>query len=88
VPIYDYTCSACGENTEVVHGINDPGPRYCPACGAEGTMKKAFAPPAILFKGSGWARKERSATATPGTKKKTEAGAGTSDGSGTPAHDD
>lgn len=62
MPIYDYRCSACGHLTEVVHGINDHGPKFCPECGAEGTMSKGFTTPAIHFKGSGWAKKDRSAT--------------------------
>jgi putative FmdB family regulatory protein len=62
VPIYDYVCSNCGHLTEVVHGINDHGPKFCPECGAEGTMTKAFAPPTIHFKGSGWAKKDRSSS--------------------------
>jgi putative FmdB family regulatory protein len=60
VPIYDYLCSNCRELTEVIHGINDAGPRFCPACGADGTMRKALVSPAIHFKGSGWAKKDRS----------------------------
>jgi putative FmdB family regulatory protein len=64
VPIYDYVCSTCGHLTEVVHGINDHGPKFCPECGAEGTMTKAFAPPTIHFKGSGWAKKDRSASSS------------------------
>jgi putative FmdB family regulatory protein len=44
VPIYDYLCSNCGKLTEVVHGINEGRPKFCPECGAEGTMTKAFAP--------------------------------------------
>lgn len=66
MPIYDYICSACGQRTEVVHGIHGHGPLSCPQCGAEGSMKKAFVPPAIHFKGSGWAKKDRSATSSPG----------------------
>jgi hypothetical protein len=31
-------------------------------------VKKAFAPPAIHFKGSGWAKKERRAATAPGAK--------------------
>ena len=73
MPIYDYTCSACGRLTEVIHGINDHGPRFCPECGAEGTMRKGFAPPAIHFKGSGWAKKDRSSSAKP-AKAKDDAG--------------
>jgi putative FmdB family regulatory protein len=66
MPIYDYVCGACGVTTEVVHGIHDEGPRFCPVCGAKGRMKKAFAPPTIVFKGSGWAKKDRASTATSG----------------------
>ena len=73
MPIYDYTCSACGHLTEVVHGINDHGPRFCPECGAEGTMTKAFTTPAIHFKGSGWAKKDRSTSSRPSTTKKDDA---------------
>jgi putative FmdB family regulatory protein len=62
MPIYDYLCSNCGQTTEVIHGIDAPGPRFCPACGAEGTLRKAFATPAVHFKGSGWAKKDRSSS--------------------------
>lgn len=66
MPIYDYTCSACRHLVEVIHGMSEPGPRFCPNCGAEGTMRKGFATPAIHYKGSGWAKKDRSATASSG----------------------
>jgi putative FmdB family regulatory protein len=63
VPVYEYHCSACGHRADIIHGFNDSGPNFCPACGAEGTMRKAFAPPTIVFKGSGWAKKERHSAA-------------------------
>ena len=69
MPIYDYLCSSCGHRTEVIHGINEAGPRFCPNCGAEGTLRKGFTTQAILFKGSGWAKKDRTATRSPATKK-------------------
>ncbi len=75
MPIYDYLCSNCRELTEVIHGINDAGPRFCPACGADGTMRKALVSPAIHFKGSGWAKKDRS------TASSTKARSGTSSSS-------
>jgi putative FmdB family regulatory protein len=77
VPIYDYLCSNCGERTEVIHGISEPGPRFCPACGADGTLRKAFALPAVHFKGSGWAKKDRSSA---GTKSRSKADAGSDSG--------
>ena len=57
MPIYDYVC-ANGHTTEVIHGVNDPGPANCPVCGAP--LRKAMTAPTIVFKGSGWAKKERS----------------------------
>ena len=60
MPTYDYICSSCGRTTEIVHSINGGAPSACPACGAVGTLRKAFNPPTIHFKGSGWAKKDRS----------------------------
>ena len=78
MPIYDYLCSNCRKLTEVIHGINDAGPRFCPACGAEGTMRKALTTPTVHFKGSGWAKKDRSSTSSARTK----AGSSSSSGEG------
>jgi len=68
VPIYDYLCSICRHLTEVIHGIHDDGPRFCPACGAEGTMRKTLSTPTVHFKGSGWAKKDRSSSSGTRTK--------------------
>ena len=77
MPIYDYLCSNCGHLTEVVHGINDPGPKFCPECGAEGTMTKAFAPPTIHFKGTGWAKNDNAKSGSSG-----DSGSSSSDSGG------
>jgi putative FmdB family regulatory protein len=69
MPIYEYGCSACGHTTDILHGYDDAGPQFCPSCGADGTMRKGFAPPAIVFKGSGWAKKDRNS----GTRTKAAA---------------
>ena len=65
MPIYDYVCGACGHLLEVIHGIYAEGPRFCPSCGAEGRMKKAVAAPAVVYKGAGWAKKDRRVKPTP-----------------------
>jgi putative FmdB family regulatory protein len=83
VPIYDYTCAACGHLAEVIHGMREGGPRFCPDCGAEGTMRKGFAAPAVHFKGSGWAKKDRSATASPGRSRTSKPADDAGSGSGT-----
>src|SRR5215204_4892495 len=62
MPIYEYACTSCDHRTDILHGLNDPGPLFCPSCGKEGTMRKLFAPPTIHFKGSGWAKKDRGAS--------------------------
>ena len=75
MPTYDYLCRSCGHRVEVVHGIHSHGPASCPVCGAP--MRKAISAPTIHFKGSGWAKKDR--TPTPSTKAAAKAGAGGDD---------
>lgn len=62
MPTYDYRCTVCGHEIEVVHGVHGHGPDGCPKCG--GAMRKAFVVPAIHFKGSGWAKKDRGASSS------------------------
>ena len=88
MPIYEYICSACDHRADILHGLHDPGPTFCPSCGSEGTMRKAIATPTIIYKGSGWAKKDRRATSSPrtgaadhrsgGSDKKSESSAGES----------
>lgn len=65
MPLYDYICEN-GHIVEVMHGVNASGPATCERCGAE--MRKLLSTPAIVFKGSGWAKKDRSTK--PATKEK------------------
>ena len=83
MPIYDYACTNCGHVTEVIHGINDPGPTVCPNCGRTGTMRKALSAPAVVFKGSGWAKVDRrGSSSSSGTKASKAAKAAEGAGSG------
>ena len=84
MPVYDYVCGACGHLLEVIHGIHAEGPRFCPSCGAEGRMTKALSAPAVVFKGSGWAKKDRRATAS-STKSRTDASSTASKAGGSDA---
>jgi putative FmdB family regulatory protein len=81
MPRYDYACAACGRRFEVVHGISEDGPTGCPLCG-EGPVRKAFAPPAIHFKGTGWAKKERRASSA---ARSSTSGDGAGESTATPA---
>ena len=76
MPLYDYRCTACGREVEVMHGMNDGGPEACEACG--GAMSKVLSSPAIHFKGSGWAKKD--AAASTATKAKPKAASSSSGG--------
>ena len=60
MPLYDYVCAACGRRFEVIHGVHGDPPTACPLCG-EGPVRKAISAPAVHYKGSGWAKKERRA---------------------------
>jgi putative FmdB family regulatory protein len=67
MPIYEYVCTACARRVEVIHGIAASGPSTCETCG--GALRKAISPPAIHFKGSGWAKVDaRSAASKTSTK--------------------
>jgi len=77
VPIYDYVCSVCGHRFEIFHGLNESGPHSCPLCG--GRVSRAFAPPAIHFKGSGWAKVDRRYGGSP-KRKPAERGGEPGDG--------
>jgi putative FmdB family regulatory protein len=81
MPLYDYDCAACGRRFELVHGVHAEPPTVCPLCGS-GPIRKAISAPAVHYKGSGWAKKERRATATPSTSKATvDSGSGEGGGS-------
>lgn len=79
MPLYDYVCAACGRRFEVIHGVHADPPTACPLCGS-GPVRKAIAAPAVHFKGSGWAKKERRASVT--AKGPTDGGDGSANDAG------
>ena len=82
MPLYDYECRNCGHRVEVLHGVNDTGPATCDVCG--GQMRKLINPPAIVFKGSGWAKKDARDAKSPAkssSKPSSESSTGSSSGS-------
>lgn len=86
MPVYDYTCAACGRRFEVLHGVHAEGPTECPLCG-KGPVRKAITAAAVHYRGSGWAKKERHAAAS--SSKRSSGGdsssaesTGTDDGGG------
>jgi putative FmdB family regulatory protein len=75
VPTYQYTCTECGEQVEVVQKFTDDALTVCTACG--GRLRKVFSPVGIVFKGSGFYRTDsRKSPASDGPAKKDKEPAG------------
>ncbi|MAH74140.1 MAG: transcriptional regulator [Cellvibrionales bacterium TMED49] len=53
MPIYEYRCSSCGFEREILQKISDPVLSKCPACGAP-TFKKKISAVAFRLSGNGW----------------------------------
>jgi len=52
MPVYEYECDVCGMRFEMHQHFGEPHPTTCPA-GHEG-IHRVFAPPTIIFRGSGF----------------------------------
>ena len=53
MPFYEYQCTKCGHEEEVLQKISEKPLRKCAACG-KSTMKKKVSATAFRLKGSGW----------------------------------
>lgn len=53
MPFYEYQCTACGHEEEVLQKISDKPLKKCPACG-KSTMQKLVSAAAFRLKGGGW----------------------------------
>ncbi len=53
MPIYEYQCTACGGELEVLQKISEAAPETCPACG-KNALKKKISAAAFRLKGGGW----------------------------------
>lgn len=52
MPTYEYRCSACEHQFEIVQSIKDDALTACPECGGE--LRKVFGLPGIVLKGGGF----------------------------------
>jgi putative FmdB family regulatory protein len=52
MPIYEYKCSACNKNLEVMQKITEGPLRECPDCG--GVLRKKVSNTSFVLKGTGW----------------------------------
>jgi putative FmdB family regulatory protein len=60
VPTYQYVCTECGDQLEVVQKFSDSSLTVHEECG--GRLRKVFSPVGIVFKGSGFYRNDSRST--------------------------
>ena len=53
MPIYDYKCSNCGHEIEIIQKISDKPKIICPKCNSK-SLKKLISAPSFRLKGGGW----------------------------------
>jgi putative FmdB family regulatory protein len=71
VPTYQYACTDCGDQLEVVQKFSDDPLTVHDACG--GRLRKVFSPVGIVFKGSGFYRTDSRNGSSNGSAKTAEA---------------
>ncbi len=52
MPLYEYQCTQCQHQFELLQRFSDPQVTVCPQCGGE--VRQIISAPAVVFKGSGW----------------------------------
>lgn len=71
MPTYQYACTECGEQLEVVQKFSDEPLTVCPAC--QGRLRKVFSAVGVVFKGSGFYKTDsRSSSSSSGSGTKSE----------------
>ncbi len=75
MPIYEYRCTNCGHELEVLQKFSDPALTGCPDCNTESLVKQVSAA-GFQLKGSGWyATDFKGGGKSPAKEAKTEAAA-------------
>ncbi|HEY3180742.1 MAG TPA: zinc ribbon domain-containing protein [Casimicrobiaceae bacterium] len=84
MPIYEYRCSSCGSEHEVLQKISEPLLATCPTCRKD-TLTKLVSAAGFQLKGSGWYATDFKNNSKPATKTAAKAEAkadGKADGKG------
>ncbi len=73
MPTYQYSCTECGHDLEIVQSFSEDSLTVCPEC--EGRLRKIFNAVGVVFKGSGFyrtdSRKQGSGAEVAATGKET-----------------
>lgn len=62
MPTYQYACTECDAQMEVVQSFSDDSLTVCPEC--EGRLRKVYSAVGIVFKGSGFYRTDSGKSTT------------------------
>ena len=54
MPIYAFTCDACGHSFDRLQKLSDADPSTCPACGVDGAVRRQLTAPQFRLAGGGW----------------------------------
>ncbi len=68
MPTYQYACTECEHEFEVVQSFSDPAITKCEECGGE--VRKKFGAVGVVFKGSGFYRTDSREKKKPEAKPK------------------
>ncbi len=52
MPIYEYRCTVCRHEKEILHGMNQTTTESCPKCGE--TLVRLISAPSVRFAGKGY----------------------------------
>lgn len=79
MPTYQYRCTACSNELEIVQKFTDSPMTTCPEC--SGSLRKVFNAVGVVFKGSGFYRTDsRSDGKSGGSGTKSESSSSTTSG--------
>ncbi len=73
MPTYQYRCTSCGRDLEVVQKFSDATLTVCPTC--QGALRKVFNAVGVVFKGSGFYRTDSRTAAESAGGAKADKGA-------------
>lgn len=62
MPTYQYACTECGADLEVVQSFSDNPLTTCPKC--QGKLRKVYSAVGIVFKGSGFYRTDNASSSS------------------------
>jgi putative FmdB family regulatory protein len=72
MPIYEYRCSECGQDHEVLQKVSEPPLTECPSCGKP-ALQKQLSAAGFQLKGSGWYATDFKGSGKKPVEKKAEA---------------